>query len=299
MKQSARLLMLSALIFSIILSSYFFWRVWQNNIGTDTPSHAEIKQHFEQSVNWLKLNYNDVENIRNPILWWMIKQAATNSNDKTLNDIFINYKKTHLDTRPPNFSTPMFDKFYRPRMPGIEQFSKLHPYQTFFFYALSCDKDLSSEPVIQQQMNPGFCSMHYLHPRCITHQVMGLRFMQRYQCGYDERVSSTIASLQQDINSELTWDFRVGDAYIQRVLMLVDSGAYNRVKPVWISHVLNAQNEDGSWDDLDPVLNLGNNKAFGFTSMLPKIKTIKADFHATAQGIWLLSLLLEETRKDQ
>lgn len=67
---------------------------------------------------------------------------------------------------------------------------------------------------------------------------MGLRFMQRYQCGYDEKINETIVELQKIVVLELTWDFRVGDAYIQRVLMLVDSGAYDQVKPIWISRVL-------------------------------------------------------------
>lgn len=294
MKKVIRLLFFATIIVALLFSCYLFWRVWQNNLDTSMPSHTEIKQHFEQSVNWIDSNYASVENIKNPILWWMIKQAAKNSNNKMLNDVFLKYKNAHLDNEPPNLSTPMFDKFYRPRMPSIEALSGLQPYQTFFFYALSCNDELSSEPIIQQQMNPGFCSLHYLHPRCIAHQLMGLRFMQRYQCGYDEIVSSTVHALQQDVISELTWDFRVGDAYIQRVLMMVDSGAYEQVKPVWINHVLAAQNEDGSWDDLDPVLGLGDNKTLGFTSMLPKIGTPKADFHATAQGIWLLSLLLEE-----
>ena len=124
---------------------------------------------------------------------------------------------------------------------------------------------------------------------------MGLRFMQRYQCGHDEVVQSTIAELQQTLVSELTWDFRVGDAYIQRVLMLIDSGAYDKTKPVWIRNILQAQNEDGSWDDLQPVIYLGNDYYLGYTSMLPAIRKPGADFHATAQAIWLMSLLLGET----
>ena len=222
-------------------------------------------------------------------------QAASNSDDDTLKNIFLRYKKNHLDGRPTNLSTPMFDRFYRPDVPDINLLGQLHDYQLFFFYALSCDSDLGSEPVIQRQLLPDFCSLHYLHPRCITHQLMGLRFMQRYQCGHDDTVKSTIAALQQTVVTELTWDFRIGDAYIQRVLMLVDGGAYAETKPVWIRNVLQAQNDDGSWDDLHPVIYLGNGYYLGHTSMLPTIKRPSADFHATAQAIWLLSLLLNET----
>lgn len=250
-------------------------------------------------MGWLVTNYTEIENIQNPILWWMIKQAAFNSNDTNLNTIFTTYKKEHLDRQTANLSTPMFDKFYRPSVPDITQLSSLQDYQVFFYYSLSCDDDLGSEPIIQQQMSAGFCSLHYLHPRCITHQLMGLRFMQRYQCGYDDRVKTTILQLQKVVISELTWDFRVGDAYIQRVLMLVDSGAYDQVKSVWISRILDAQNDDGSWDDLHPILSLGGGNVLAHTSTLPRIGKPKADFHATAQAIWLLSLLLEGNNSDQ
>lgn len=274
------------------------WHVWQNNRDVDPSSQAEIKQHFDRSVDWIASNYSNIEDIQNPILWWMIKQAGLNSNNEILKSIFSKYKKEHLDKAPANLSTPMFDKFYRPIVPDILLLSGLHDYQLFFFYGLSCDTDLGSEPVIQRQMVPEFCSLHYLHPRCITHQLMGLRFMQRYQCGHEDIVNATIYDLQEVLVSELTWDFRVGDAYIQRVLMLVDTRAYKRVKPVWISNILKAQNSDGSWDDLHPILYLGNDYVFAYTSTIPKIQKQKANFHTTAQAIWLLSLLLNEMEND-
>lgn len=289
---------LFALVLSvtIAIACLFFWQVWKNNQHTETVSHNVIQQHFVKAIAWLENNYKDVENIQNPILWWMIKQAAEVSENQNLTAIYTQYKNQHLDKNPPNLSTPMFDKLYRPNMPDITLLSRLQDYQIFFFYSLSCDKELGSEPIIQQQMRPEFCSLHYLHPRCITHQLMGLRFMQRYQCGHDELVKSTINELQQVVVAELTWDFRVGDAYIQRVLMLVDSGAYMSVKPIWINNILAAQNSDGSWDDLHPLVSLGNNKVIALTSTLPRIMEINSDFHTTAQAIWLLSLLLNETR---
>ncbi len=283
---------------TIILFFLTGWSIWQNNRDIAAPSQVEIKHHFDRSINWLSSNYSNIESIQNPILWWMIKQAGQNSKDEALVNIFSKYKKDHLDKMPTNLSTPMFDKFYRPVVPDIVMFSSLRDYQVFFFYGLSCDSDLGTEPVIQQQMEPGFCSLHFLHPRCITHQLMGLRFMQRYQCGYEDKVNQTIGELQKTVVSELTWDFRVGDAYIQRVLMLVDTGAFNQVKSVWISNILKAQNDDGSWDDLDPVLYLGNDYVLAHSSTLPKIAKPKADFHATAQAIWLLSLLLNEVENN-
>ncbi len=290
MKKFFVVLLVTALLLAVITG----WQVWRNNVPAEAASHEKINQHFLQSVSWLVTNYPSLENTKNPILWWMIKQAAETSANQDLKNIYSKYKKNHLDTNPPNLSTPMFNDLYRPRIPDISHFASLQDYQIFFFYALSCDDELGSEPLIQKQLSANFCSMHYLHPRCITHQLMGLRFMQRYQCGYDEQVNTTIALLQDLVISELTWDFRVGDAYIQRVLMLVDTGAYNKVKPVWINNILAAQNDDGSWDDLHPLIPLGNGYMLAHTSLLPKITKQKPDFHATAQAIWLLSLLLQE-----
>lgn len=286
------------ILLTTFLVLYFGWCIWQNNIVIASSSQDEIKNHFDRSVDWVVLNYSSIEDVQNPILWWMIKQAGLNSSDERLKNIFSKYKKEYLDKMPANLSTPMFDKFYRPDVPDITSLSELRDYQLFFFYALSCDSNLGSEPVIQRQMVSGFCSTHFLRPRCITHQLMGLRFMQRYQCGYEDKVNVTIAELQKDVISELAWDFRVGDAYIQRVLMLVDIGAYAQVKPIWISNILKAQNKDGSWDDLHPILYLGNDYVFAHTSALPKIRKPKADFHTTVQAIWLLSLLLNETENN-
>ena len=291
-------LIIAFLLIASVLTITFFWHVWQNNRDVQVVPVSEIEHAFITSINWLDTNYTNIENIENPILWWMIKQAALTSNNDSLNRIYNKYKKDHLDIAPPNLETPMFDKFYRPRVPDISLLSNSDDYQIFFLYALSCDNDLSSEPLIQRQLKPEFCSLHYLYPRCITHQLMGLRLMQRYQCGYEDVVTSTINKLQQTVTSELTWDFRVGDAYIQRVLMLVDTGAYSMVKPIWIKNILNAQNTDGSWDDLHPIFNLGDDLIFAHTSTLPTIKKPKGDFHATTQAIWLLSLLLKEHQPD-
>jgi len=293
---------LSIRLFILLLAISLFlfsWSVWQNNRDIESVSTQDIQNHFEKSVSWLEANYTSVENTNNPILWWMIKQAAITSNNETLNKIYFNYKTDHLDNTPPNLSTPMFNHNFRPKLPDISVFSKLYDYQTFFFYALSCDESFAVEPLIQKQLMPGFCSLHFLRQSCTTHQVMGLRFMQRYRCGYDEIVNETIIKLQEILVSELTWDFRVGDIYIQRVLMMLDLGAYSEIKPIWVENILSAQNDDGGWDDLDPIIFLGNDYFLAYSTQLFVIKKINSDFHSTAQAIWLLSMLVEETKIHQ
>lgn len=272
----------------------FFWQVWQNNRDIDPVAKEEIQLHFDRSVQWLDHNFSQLQNNQNPILWWFIKQAAQQSSDPVLGRIYHQYKAEQLDKQAANLSTPLFNELYRPRIPDISMLSQLDDYQVFSFYSYSCDEELEKEPLIQQQLEPRFCSLHYLHPRCITHQLMGLRFMQRYQCGHENKVSETISALQEKVISELTWDFRVTDSYIQRILMLHDTGASARIKPLWIKNILTAQNGDGSWDDLYPLITLPGGKVIALTSKAVKIQQPRASFHATAQALWLLSLLLTD-----
>jgi hypothetical protein len=285
------------LLLLLICTCLFAWQVVLNNGTAEPLRRADIKPHFDHAVQWLDRNYTVVENIDNPILWWMIGQAAQNTADVTLTRIYNTYISNHQHNRAPGLWTPMFDELYRPRVPDILMLDYMHPYQQFFVYSLSCDHNLEIEPVIQAQMRPGFCGMHYLHPRCITHQLMGLRFMQRYECGNDELVADTIAQLQAEVRSELFWDFRVGDAYIQRVTMLMDTGAYDWVKPVWLRRILEAQNSNGSWDDLYPLIPLPDGRYLGLSSTKPVIGDETPNFHTTAQATWLLSMLLEQLPK--
>jgi len=282
------------LLLLLIISGLFAWQVVQNNGIAEPLEREDIKPHFDRVTQWLDRNYAAFEQIDNPILWWMIGQAADKTADATLSRVYNTYVSDHVDTRAPGLWTPMFHELYRPRVPDMLMLDSLRAYQQFLIYSLSCDSDLEIEPVIQAQMRPDFCAMHYLHPRCVTHQLLGLRFMQRYECGSDELVADTIADLQATVRSELFWDFRVGDAYIQRVTMLVDSGAFDWVKPVWVRRILDAQNSDGSWDDLYPLMQLPDGRYLGLSSTMPEIGDHSPDFHTTAQAIWLLGMLLEQ-----
>lgn len=278
----------------LLLIAVCGYAYWQNNKTVEYPPRASIEHSFDKVITWLQNNQQRIEKIHNPILWWMLKQASEKTDDARLTQIYKHYESSHLSVQPSNLWTPMFREYYRPRVPEIELFTEYRDYQLFFVYGLSCDNNLYTEPVIQAQLKPEFCAMHYLHPRCVTHQMMGVRFMQRYRCATDAELSPLIIDLQNIIVSELTYDFRVGDAYIQRIMMLLDSGAMKAIKPIWIQRFLAAQNVDGGWDDVDPIITLPNGKHLAFTSTLPRYSGDRFDFHATAQAVYLLALLLDE-----
>ena len=95
---------------------------------------------------------------------------------------------------------------------------------------------------------------------------------------------------------EATWDFRgVVDSYLQKILMLAESGAAERIKPIWLKRVINAQRIDGGWDDFDEIFPLNSGRSFGWAGWSAHgwmwIHRPKSNFHTTAQGLYLMSLL--------
>lgn len=115
--------------------------------------------------------------------------------------------------------------------------------------------------------------------------------VQQSDCGNPEATRAAVAELQSRIAGQLTWDPRVVDVYVQRVLMLVESGAEDRVKPIWLQRVLAAQRPGGGWARTDPLLELGSGFSLGFGPRGLAFAPPRSDFHATAQGLLLLSLL--------
>jgi hypothetical protein len=174
-------------------------------------------------------------------------------------------------------------------------YARFPDYQQYFMFSLTCGRDLAADPLIVAQHDAGFCpGSHPISPACVTHQLMGFRLQQRGGCDRVPGLEKRIAELQEVIESQLTWDPRVVDVYLQRVVMLVDSGAVERIKPRWIQQVLEAQLADGSWSNLQPLVPLWGGRDFGFDAKLAGVGRPVANFHATAQGVWLTSLLLRE-----
>ena len=120
---------------------------------------------------------------------------------------------------------------------------------------------------------------------------MGIRLLQGSECGDPAQLDDAVQQLQQRIRKQLLLDPRVVDVYMQRVLMLEESGAGDLVKPVWIWNLVDAQRADGGWGSFDPLVPLGGGRYFGYGSKFLAIKQLRSSFHMTAQGVLLFSLL--------
>ncbi len=114
-------------------------------------------------------------------------------------------------------------------------------YQRLLIYGASCNESLRDDPEVIGLLEASAChrSLEGIRsPWCRTHQLMGLLLVQRNECEPARDTSATVARVQDAIRAELEWDFRVEDAYIQKVMMLAQSQSHrlHRRKPLPAHH---------------------------------------------------------------
>lgn len=271
--------------------------LWENNRDLPPPPPEEMVSALERGIQWLDGHQEQLLSQDNPMLWWMVQQSAAHTQDRRLQDLFSRYRQEVLGRAP---SSPWQYLFSANVWLPIDKnvLRRLPDYNQHILYALSCDPELGSQPWIQQQLRADFCPEHHpVSPACTTHQLMGMYFMQQRNCGDAGQVDAVISTLLQRTERLLTWDPRLVDVYLQRVLMLVQAGQRERVRPAWLRRVLEIQRHDGGWSGFHPLLPLGSGRAFGFAAHSLTIRQPASNFHATAQGVLVLALLLEDSRR--
>jgi hypothetical protein len=267
---------------------------YQNNRDILPVDNDRIARSYAHSVEWLLNHRAEILQNGNQMLWWMIGESARISGDARVQELFDEFRNDYDRSAP--YDT--WQAFFHPRQFRNAKFSSseymsLVEYQQYFLYALTCSSQLSEEPAIAAQNDPEFCWSGYrlIRPACVTHQLMGYRMAKRNNCDI-ENLDTKISTLQTTITRQLTYDPRVVDVYVQRVLMLIDSGAKDRVKPRWLERIMNTQQNDGGWSDMQPLIAIGGEKYIGFGANGFTIERPKSNFHATAQGMLLMSFLL-------
>lgn len=274
----------------LLLALLYGYLIWKNSASVTTPVQPELATALENSIQWLEQNRDSVLSASNPMLWYMVQQAANISSDQRLQRLFADYEQRYLKNRSTNLWRPLF-------YPGtwvpvrFEDIASYPDYNLLFMYGITCDAELGQVPEIAVQTDAAFCDQHPLRPGCVTHQMMGIRLLQRSSCGNAAQLNDTVQQLQQRIRRQLLLDPRVGDSYMQRVLMLMESGASELVKPVWIRNLVEAQQPDGGWSAFEPLLPVGGDRFFGFGYKFFAIDKPHSDFHITAQGVLLFALL--------
>ena len=289
---------LGAIIISLFAGYFGSWYI--NNRNIPYPDIAEVKGSFLKGSTWLARHREELLNIKNPMLWWMVMYANDVYQNPDIESVYREYEKSRVEPRPYSAWLGLFKKgsWVPVKYSSIKH---LPYYNIHAIAALYCDEDLLGIPSIARQNDPSFCnsSGYWYRPACATHQLMGLRFLQDRDCDLVDNLDGKISAVQRKIRKQAIWDTRVVDVYIQRVLMLVESSAYELVKPVWIRRIINAQRKDGGWSESQELFKISDDVSVNIGSRGFTVKKLKSDFHATAQGILLMALLLDMQNEQQ
>lgn len=262
---------LIAALFALVVL-YTTFQIWRNNRSVDVPSAQSISRSLEKSIDWLVQNRETILGQNSAMLWWFVKESAGITRDERLNAILAEYMRRHIDPYPENAWRYLFDGQSKIQV-AMWQLEHLPDYNLYFIYGASCNPELAKEEVIRRQNDPAFCATHHpFSPACVTHQLIGARLAQRRNCLDQRAAQELVPALQEKIVNQLVWDPRVMDVYIQRVLVLAESGAGQQIKPVWLQRILEAQLPDGSWSGFYPLIPVGRGYHAGFSGNKLAIK---------------------------
>ena len=307
--KSIKFLAIAACLILLTAVISFGWVLIDNNRDETPPTQQELEQSLEASLNWLVKNQQAILSFDNAILWHFLDRAQEISPDPRIQILYNKYRKKYLrpKSRPMSLWVNMFEPGTDSRPINFSTIAHYNYYSKHWAYAVSCDSELIKIEEVRAQNHPEFCgNFTALNPTCTTHQLMGIRLMQRAQCGDPDELSKVTQVLQRKITDELFYDPRVLDVYIQRAMMLYESGRPDLVKHSWIRNILDQQHDDGGWGNFQPLLKLnGQYVGFGHGASVTgdprRGKTFMrligwgqptSTFHATAQGVLLLTHLV-------
>ena len=294
MRRFAFFLLAAIVSFPILYAIYL---LVSNNRHVSPPNETELRASYEKSIGWMLRHRTQILASSNTMLWWMVMRSAELTRDPRLQSLFAEYKERQMDHDRIGVWRHWFSR-HSPTPVIFTDIAHYPDYNLFLVYAAACDAELAELDIIKRQQEAQFCSdSHPISPACVTHQLMGARMMQARGCGESQAVGALISTLQDKVVRQLTWDPRVVDVYLQRVLMLADTNAMARIKPIWVRRILDAQRSDGGWGQMQALIPLPSNRAVGFNAKGLGIGTVESDFHATAQGVLLLSLLQSSVQK--
>lgn len=267
-----------------------------NNSSASMPTPATLAASRDRSVDWLRTHDAEVLAANNPMLWWMVRESAAQTNNAYLADLYRRYYQRYLDGNPNNFWHHLFDADASMRIP-VEALDAFPDYNLLFLYGLSCQTALRNDPRVTALLQANACGgigtpAYFRDPACITHQLMGVRFLQNRRCEDGERSARLAEALTDQVVKGSSLDFRVVDFYIQRLLMLAESGNASRIQPRWLVRVLEAQRPDGGWDDFDELASVGE-RSIGWSGRSLRIRKPESNFHTTVQGLYLMTLLAQ------
>lgn len=268
-----------------------------NSREVPPPASSELKDRFEHAAAWILERRDQVLADDTPMLWLFVREAGRLSGDSRLLGLAAEYQARHSGVWAWAF---LFNARggAHPLDPPLSVPQSLPGYQRLLLYGATCSATEREDPEVLALLTPSACDagLKWLRtPWCRSRQLLGLDLVQQNRCEAGAETDRTIHTVQDRLLTELRWDFRVEDPYMQKVLMLVASGRRRDVRAIWLRRILDAQQPDGGWNGVDVIAHLPDGKLLCFSpdQLYPVVLSDPSStFHATAQGLYLLALLL-------
>jgi hypothetical protein len=284
---------------AVSVSAWLGYCEYKNSADVPPPSQTELREHFERAAGWMFANAPRISTENNPMLWVFIDRAGKLTDNARILAMASAYQQRYTNGTLSQF---FFDPNGSENVAGRRLTFPAYwaDYQRLFVYGTTCNNSAREDPQVMALLDASGCNPHMTwlrSPWCHTHQLMGLRFVQQNHCEPDAATARTINAVQNSILAELRWDFRVEDAYLQKVMTLLESGRREDIKPIWIKRILQAQRADGGWDGVDIIAPLPGNRVLAWDGgrLYPWPRTSpQTNLHATAQGLYLLAMLLRQ-----
>lgn len=273
------------------------------------PSLTERRQAYQQAVNWFKNHEAEVMDDGNAALWWMLRLAAERQDDAYLKGLVQrSISQIYVDR---NARMP-WRRMVEPHAAVVHDPALtvgLTPYQSFFYHAVTCapvamdaGAQTTAQFLAENACRPMATKVFGRDNVCSTHQLMGVELVRQMGCAVTPETKRVRAELLSDVQLQMQLDPLFKDAYIQRVLMLYWLSGPQAVKPIWLQQVFAQQRSDGGWSG-DRVFQIAPSwfQPWVFRQVWHKFwpsnfppKEPQSDFHATAQGLLLAALSLQD-----
>jgi hypothetical protein len=288
-----KIVLKTGLVILLLAATAYLALYYKNNRNIAYPAATEINTAYDGGVKWLLDNRTALLNHPNVFLWWMLKESTGQVPNPAISGHVDEFEARYADLSQRSVWSGLFRK--NSRVPvKYNDIRQQEYYKQNFVAAIYCNTDLFDIPLISAQDYPGFCNRtgYWHRPACATNQMLGLRMRKTSNCRTGEALDHAITGLQNKIALQLKLDPRVVDVYIQRVLMLVESGAAEKLELVWLRRITDAQLDDGGWSSDEKLLAIPGGDSLNFGNFGFSIKKAGSDFHTTAQGIYQMSLLM-------
>jgi hypothetical protein len=180
--------------FVLVCVGWLLYLEHQNSAQVPFPTQTQLRESQSRAAAWVIHNRDAVLRENNFMLWLFVREAARLSNDPQLASLAGEYQDQSVKGTIAQFA---FDSTGIEAVRGVDLAlsDDWQGYQRLFVYGATCNIPLRFDPAVAAMLSPSACEAGHAwfkNPWCRTHQLMGLRFVQKNHCEPDEDTTRTL-----------------------------------------------------------------------------------------------------------